>query len=92
MALHVGYRVSGDLHVCGTVLRPAQCVGGDDDTIDPNKAYGSGSLPASNSGLRYSSAPHDDRIGGDRRYEQGGNDDRGAMVAGNGGGEEQHRA
>ena len=59
--------------------------------VDPNRTYGSDSLPASNPGLRYSSAPHDDRIGGDRRYQQGGGDDRGAMVAGNSGGKEQYR-
>jgi hypothetical protein len=58
--------------------------------VDPEQSVTSGSFPASNPRLRYGSAPHDDRVGGDRRYEQGGHDDRGAMVADNGGGEEQH--
>jgi hypothetical protein len=49
-------------------------------------------FPASNRGLRYGSAPHDELIGGDGRDEQPGSDDRGVMVLGNGGGEEQHRA
>src|ERR1700730_13353815 len=66
--------------------------GGPDSRIDPAQSVASGSFAASNPGWRYGSAPHDDRIGGDRRYEQGSNDDRRATVAGNGGGEEQRRA
>jgi hypothetical protein len=58
--------------------------------VDPEQSVASGSFPASNPGLRYGSALHDERISGDGRDKQCGSDDRGSMVPGNGGGEEQH--